>query len=115
MSEQNNIELPSLLSFERKLEPSDALMFSGNWDDIGKKNEEIEKKDEKVKKKVYWSPVSPPPHRQLRNFRMACSILSFSPPPHRQLRNLHGSQAYLLFRPPPHRQLRKYPAYRLQI
>lgn len=25
------IALPSLLSFERKLEPSDALMFSGNW------------------------------------------------------------------------------------
>lgn len=26
-----NIELPSLLSFERKLEPSDALMYAGNW------------------------------------------------------------------------------------
>lgn len=29
------IQLPSLLSFERKLETSDALMYSGNWDDIG--------------------------------------------------------------------------------
>lgn len=26
-----NIELPSLLSFERKLETSDALMYAGNW------------------------------------------------------------------------------------
>lgn len=29
------IELPSMLSFERKLETSDALMFSGNWQEIG--------------------------------------------------------------------------------
>lgn len=28
------IELPSLLSFERKLETSDALMYAGNWQDI---------------------------------------------------------------------------------
>jgi len=28
------IELPSMLSFERKLETSDALMFSGDWDNI---------------------------------------------------------------------------------
>jgi CRISPR-associated protein Csy3 len=28
------IELPSMLSFERKLETSDALMFSGIWQDI---------------------------------------------------------------------------------
>lgn len=27
------LDLPSLLSFERKLETSDALMFSGNWSD----------------------------------------------------------------------------------
>lgn len=27
-----NIDLPSLLSFERKLENSDGLMFSGNWE-----------------------------------------------------------------------------------
>ena len=28
------IELPSILSFERKLETSDALMYAGNWQDI---------------------------------------------------------------------------------
>jgi CRISPR-associated protein Csy3 len=28
------IELPSLLSFDRKLETSDALMYAGNWEDI---------------------------------------------------------------------------------
>lgn len=28
------IDLPSMLAFERKLETSDALMFSGNWEDI---------------------------------------------------------------------------------
>lgn len=28
------IELPSLLAFDRKLETADALMFSGNWEDI---------------------------------------------------------------------------------
>jgi len=31
--------LPSLLSFERKLEISDALMHAGNWDDIPNKKE----------------------------------------------------------------------------
>jgi len=30
-NESKIIELPSLLSFERKLETSDALMYSGNW------------------------------------------------------------------------------------
>ncbi|MBE0471470.1 MAG: type I-F CRISPR-associated protein Csy3 [Methyloprofundus sp.] len=29
------IELPSLLAFDRKLETSDALMFAGNWQNIG--------------------------------------------------------------------------------
>lgn len=31
------IDLPSMLAFERKLETSDALMFSGNWEDISTK------------------------------------------------------------------------------
>jgi len=31
MSKNNELALPSLLSFERKLETSDALMFAGNW------------------------------------------------------------------------------------
>lgn len=29
------IKNPGVLSFDRKLEPSDALMYSGKWDDIG--------------------------------------------------------------------------------
>ncbi len=40
------VELPSVLSFERKLEVSDALMFSGNWDWI--KNSEQKEKWEKI-------------------------------------------------------------------
>src|SRR5690554_5407827 len=31
------IDLPSMLAFERKLETSDALMFSGKWEDVGTK------------------------------------------------------------------------------
>jgi len=31
MSKTKTIDLPSVLSFERKLETSDALMFAGNW------------------------------------------------------------------------------------
>ena len=31
------IDLPSMLSFERKLETSDALMFSGDWEDVNTK------------------------------------------------------------------------------
>ncbi len=34
MSKNNEIALPSLLSFERKLETSDALMYSGSWGDV---------------------------------------------------------------------------------
>jgi CRISPR-associated protein Csy3 len=34
MSTKGTIEIPSVLSFNRKLEPSDALMFSGSWCDI---------------------------------------------------------------------------------
>lgn len=30
----STINLPSVLAFERKIEPSDALMFSGNWENI---------------------------------------------------------------------------------
>lgn len=33
------VDLPSMLSFERKLETSDALMFSGNWEDVGIREE----------------------------------------------------------------------------
>ena len=31
----SNIAIPSVLAFERKIEPSDALMHSGNWQNIG--------------------------------------------------------------------------------
>jgi len=52
-------ELPSLLSFDRKLETSDALMYSGKWKDIGKKiiNED-EKKEQQIEawKKIQISP-----------------------------------------------------------
>jgi CRISPR-associated protein Csy3 len=36
MSKTKEIELPSVLSFERKLETSDALMFAGNWGETDK-------------------------------------------------------------------------------
>ncbi|WP_431064460.1 type I-F CRISPR-associated protein Csy3 [Methylotuvimicrobium sp.] len=45
------IKLPSLLSFERKLEPSDALMFAGCW------NEPIENDEPKQGKKDHWQPI----------------------------------------------------------
>ncbi len=36
-TKKNDTKLPSLLAFERKLEVSDALMYSGNWsDELGK-------------------------------------------------------------------------------
>jgi len=35
-AKKDEIELPSLLAFERKLEVSDALMYSGNWEDSDK-------------------------------------------------------------------------------
>ncbi|AOT10858.1 type I-F CRISPR-associated protein Csy3 [Pseudoalteromonas luteoviolacea] len=31
----STIKLPSVLAFDRKLEPSDGIMFSGDWQDIG--------------------------------------------------------------------------------
>jgi len=37
------IKLPSLLSFERKLETSDALMYAGNWNDISIEESEEDK------------------------------------------------------------------------
>lgn len=40
MAKTTEIALPSLLSFERKLETSDALMYSGNWSDISKEERE---------------------------------------------------------------------------
>lgn len=48
---KNKLALPSLLSFERKLEPSDALMYSGLWEDISSADK--------------WSPVTVVPRKNL--------------------------------------------------
>jgi len=50
------IKLPTMLAFERKLETSDALMKSGDWDDV-----QAEQNGESVK----WKPINPKP-RTLR-------------------------------------------------
>ena len=47
-------KIPTVLSFNRKLEPSDALMFSGKWKDVGKNDgwkaiELFERKNRAVK------------------------------------------------------------------
>lgn len=59
MAKTKDITLPSLLSFDRKLEISDALMYSGKWEDIGKQviNED-EKKEKQIEawKKIKISP-----------------------------------------------------------
>ena len=55
------IQLPSLLSFERKLETSDGLMYSGNWSDISydlldKTNDKKDSEDGK-KEKSPWKKI----------------------------------------------------------
>lgn len=45
-TKKEEIKLPSLLAFERKLEVSDALMHSGNWSDLGKNTLKISKTKE---------------------------------------------------------------------
>jgi CRISPR-associated protein Csy3 len=35
MSKPNTVSTPSVLAFERKLDPSDALLYAGNWADRG--------------------------------------------------------------------------------
>ncbi|MBT3612930.1 MAG: type I-F CRISPR-associated protein Csy3 [Thiotrichales bacterium] len=50
MSNKDEIKLPSMLSFERKLEASDALMYSGNWRDKGE-----DCRDSEADKA--WSPI----------------------------------------------------------
>jgi CRISPR-associated protein Csy3 len=47
----SDLKLPSLLSFERKLEPSDALMFAGNWSEFTKYNETEQSKEDR------WQPI----------------------------------------------------------
>lgn len=60
MAKTTAIILPSLLSFERKLETSDALMYSGNWADIGNETLEVEQEtDGKIKKikQLAWKEI----------------------------------------------------------
>lgn len=57
MTENKPIKLPSLLSFDRKLETSDALMYSGNWITVTEKNETGNtEKEIEVWKKIKISP-----------------------------------------------------------
>lgn len=54
------IKIPSMLSFERKLECSDGLMYSGDWEDKGKDTiEEIKERDGKEVKieRQCWNPI----------------------------------------------------------
>lgn len=46
------IKLPSMLSFERKLETSDALMFSGDWNSISNLKDEKEVENAKIWQKI---------------------------------------------------------------
>lgn len=55
------IKLPSMLSFERKLEVSDGLMFAGNWDDINQDEDKL------------WQPIPIVP-RQNRSTQSAYGI-----------------------------------------
>lgn len=54
---KSDIKLPSLLSFDRKLETSDALMYSGNWGNVPE-NYDDEEKEKQVTawKKIKISP-----------------------------------------------------------
>lgn len=58
------IKLPSLLSFERKLEASDALMYAGNW------SESIQNDDSKPGGEKEWQPI-PITKRQNRSTQSA--------------------------------------------
>lgn len=56
----SKITLPNMLAFERKLETSDALMFSGDWSDKEKPNiiEQASEKDKGKKESVIiWQPI----------------------------------------------------------
>jgi CRISPR-associated protein Csy3 len=57
-------KLPTLLSFERKLEPSDALMYGGNW------NDSIENDGAEQSKEAAWQPI-PITKRQNRSTQSA--------------------------------------------
>ena len=73
-----NTTLPSMLSFERKLETSDGLMFAGSWEDVGKENtvKEIQKVDGKefVKSSVVWKQIPIEKPRQNRGTKSMYAI-----------------------------------------
>lgn len=55
MTKQTQIQLPSLLAFERKLETSDALMYAGNWADISA--DKAKKEDASNVDENPWHPI----------------------------------------------------------
>jgi CRISPR-associated protein Csy3 len=77
MSKSTKIALPSLLAFERKLEVSDALMFSGDWENLGKevfKVSKVNKDDNPYEIDVAaWNAI-PIIKRQNRSTQSACGI-----------------------------------------
>ena len=53
-----NTTLPSILSFDRKLEPSDALMYSANWQDVPEANStDSDKPKSDTEKELVWKKV----------------------------------------------------------
>jgi len=72
------IALPSLLSFERKLETSDGLMFAGNWEDIGKddivKEVKIVEGKEVETNRLVWGSIAIGKPRQNRGTKSMYAI-----------------------------------------
>lgn len=52
---KNFTKLPTILSFDRKLEPSDGLLFSGKWEN---RNQEEIKPNQTNDAKTYWKKVN---------------------------------------------------------
>ena len=73
-----SIVLPSMLSFERKLETSDGLMFAGRWNDVGKDNtvKEVKQVDGKEIEKTrhVWKPIMIGKPRQNRGTQSMYAI-----------------------------------------
>lgn len=56
-TEKKAITLPSMLAYERKLEVSDALMMSGDWDQWKQLEKENEKKTEDKQEQYQWQKI----------------------------------------------------------
>ena len=76
MSKNNIIKLPSMLSFERKLETSDGLMYAGNWEDIEVETKTIyqEKDGKNIEKEIKCWHSIPIVTRQNRSTQSAYGI-----------------------------------------